>query len=199
MKASAFAYARVTGVANALELLLVHEEKARVLSGEQSPNPALNLQLFVPEVIVDIGELAELRGVAIKGETLIGTPPPAGQSPEFIRHCEMCAAARGGLDARSAAHALQLTRDAAGKTKYTQTKKQLPKGEHSNVEEGLQAKIDFPPSPAGDRGRGVCCFAARRQPRAGAAGADQDRHEHAANRWSCGWRQGVAPRHRDLA
>ena len=75
MKASAFAYARVTGVANALELLLVHEEKARVLSGEQSPNPALNLQLFVPEVIVDIGELAELRGVAIKGETLIGTPP----------------------------------------------------------------------------------------------------------------------------
>ena len=71
MKASAFAYARATSVANALELLAVHGEKARVLSGGQSLLPAMNLRLVAPELIVDIGDLAELRGIAVKGETLV--------------------------------------------------------------------------------------------------------------------------------
>lgn len=71
MKASAFAYARATSVANALELLASHGEKARVLSGGQSLIPAMNLRLVSPELIVDIGELKELRGIAIKGETLV--------------------------------------------------------------------------------------------------------------------------------
>jgi len=66
MKASAFAYARATSVADALELLTVHGEKARVLSGGQSLLPAMNLRLISPELIIDIGELAELRGVAVK-------------------------------------------------------------------------------------------------------------------------------------
>ncbi len=71
MKASAFAYARATSVANALELLAVHGEKAKVLSGGQSLMPAMNLRLIAPELIVDIGELAELRGIAVNGETLV--------------------------------------------------------------------------------------------------------------------------------
>lgn len=71
MKASAFAYARATSVANALELLAVHGERARVLSGGQSLIPAMNLRLVSPELIVDIGELAELRGIAVKGDTLV--------------------------------------------------------------------------------------------------------------------------------
>lgn len=71
MKASAFAYARATSVANALELLAVHGETAKVLSGGQSLIPAMNLRLIAPELIVDIGELAELRGIAVKGETLV--------------------------------------------------------------------------------------------------------------------------------
>ena len=71
MKASAFAYARATSVANALELLAAHGDKARVLSGGQSLIPAMNLRLVSPELIVDIGELAELRGIAVKGETLV--------------------------------------------------------------------------------------------------------------------------------
>ena len=70
MKASAFAYARATSVANALELLTVHGEKAKVLSGGQSLMPAMNLRLISPELIVDIGELAELRGIAVKGDVL---------------------------------------------------------------------------------------------------------------------------------
>jgi aerobic carbon-monoxide dehydrogenase medium subunit len=71
MKASAFAYARATSVANALELLATHGDRARVLSGGQSLIPAMNLRLVSPELIVDIGDLRELRGITIKGETLV--------------------------------------------------------------------------------------------------------------------------------
>jgi carbon-monoxide dehydrogenase medium subunit len=70
MKASAFSYARATSVANALELLAAHGDKAKVLSGGQSLMPAMNLRLVSPELIVDIGEIAELRGIAVRGGVL---------------------------------------------------------------------------------------------------------------------------------
>jgi carbon-monoxide dehydrogenase medium subunit len=70
MKASAFAYARATSVANALELLTAHGERAKVLSGGQSLMPAMNLRLISPELVVDIGELVELRGVVVKEDIL---------------------------------------------------------------------------------------------------------------------------------
>jgi len=67
MKASAFSYARPTSVSNALELLHAHGDRAKVLSGGQSLMPAMNLRLISPELIVDIGELTELRGIAVTG------------------------------------------------------------------------------------------------------------------------------------
>jgi carbon-monoxide dehydrogenase medium subunit len=70
MKASAFSYARATSIANALELLEAHGDTAKVLSGGQSLMPAMNLRLLTPELIVDIGEIAELRGIAVKGDVL---------------------------------------------------------------------------------------------------------------------------------
>jgi len=70
MKAAAFAYARPTSVARALELLGVHGDKAKILSGGQSLMPAMNLRLISPEFIVDIGALAELRGIVLKGDAL---------------------------------------------------------------------------------------------------------------------------------
>jgi carbon-monoxide dehydrogenase medium subunit len=42
-----------------------------VLSGGQSLIPAMNLRLITPELIVDIGGVKELRGIAMKGETLV--------------------------------------------------------------------------------------------------------------------------------
>jgi carbon-monoxide dehydrogenase medium subunit len=66
MKASAFAYARATSVENALELLADQGDRAKVLSGGQSLMPAMNLRLISPELVVDIGGLAELRGIAVK-------------------------------------------------------------------------------------------------------------------------------------
>jgi aerobic carbon-monoxide dehydrogenase medium subunit len=70
MKASAFSYARATSVSNALQLLATHGDKAKLLSGGQSLLPAMNLRLIAPELIVDIGQVAELRGIAVKGDTL---------------------------------------------------------------------------------------------------------------------------------
>src|ERR1700761_2902371 len=70
MKASAFAYARATSVGNALELLVAHGDGAKVLSGGQSLMPAMNLRLLSPEILVDIGDLAELKGIERRGDVL---------------------------------------------------------------------------------------------------------------------------------
>ncbi len=119
MKASAFSYARATSVVHALELLSAHGDRAKVLSGGQSLMPAMNLRLIAPELIVDIGELAELRGIAIKGDTLsIGaltrhvdlqrSPDIAARAPlltEAIAHVAHPAIRNRGTIGGSLAHA----------------------------------------------------------------------------------------------
>jgi len=93
MKASAFSYARATSVANALELLAAHGDKAKVLSGGQSLMPAMNLRLISPELIVDIGEITELRGIAVRGGVLsIGALTRHAdllKSPEIAAHAPL--------------------------------------------------------------------------------------------------------------
>lgn len=83
MKAPAFDYAHATSVDGALEMLSVHGEKARLLSGGQSLLPAINLRLLSPEILIDIGDLAELRGIAVRdGILCIGA---------LTRHVELLA------------------------------------------------------------------------------------------------------------
>jgi len=93
MKASAFAYTRATSVANALELLAAHGDRAKVLSGGQSLIPAMNLRLICPELIVDIGDLVDLRGVGVKGDILsIGALTrhvDLERSPEIAAHAPL--------------------------------------------------------------------------------------------------------------
>jgi carbon-monoxide dehydrogenase medium subunit len=93
MKASAFSYVRATSVVNALELLVAQGDKAKVLSGGQSLMPAMNLRLISPELIVDIGEIAELRGIAVKGNVLkIGALTrhvDIQESPEIAAHAPL--------------------------------------------------------------------------------------------------------------
>jgi carbon-monoxide dehydrogenase medium subunit len=93
MKASAFSYARATGVSNALELLAAHGDKAKVLSGGQSLMPAMNLRLIAPELLVDISEIAELRGIASSGDILsIGALTrhvDLQRSPEVAAHAPL--------------------------------------------------------------------------------------------------------------
>ena len=119
MKASAFAYARATSVVNALELLASHGDRAKVLSGGQSLMPAMNLRLISPELIVDIGELAELRGIAVMGDVvrigaltrhvdLANSPEIAAHAPlltEAIAHVAHPAIRNRGTIGGSLAHA----------------------------------------------------------------------------------------------
>ena len=119
MKASAFAYARATSVVNALELLEAHGDRAKVLSGGQSLMPAMNLRLISPELIVDIGEIAELRGITVSRDVLaIGaltrhadlqkSPDVAAHAPllkEAIAHVAHPAIRNRGTIGGSLAHA----------------------------------------------------------------------------------------------
>ena len=93
MKAAAFAYVRAASIVNALELLAARGDKAKVLSGGQSLMPAMNLRLISPEFIVDIGELAELRGIAVNGDLLtIGALTrhvDVLKSPEIAAHAPL--------------------------------------------------------------------------------------------------------------
>src|ERR1700681_69474 len=93
MKASAFSYARATSVVNALELLVAHGDKAKVLSGGQSLMPAMNLRLISPELIVDIGEIAELRGIAVSSDVLtvgaLTRHVDLARSPEIAVHAPL--------------------------------------------------------------------------------------------------------------
>jgi aerobic carbon-monoxide dehydrogenase medium subunit len=93
MKASAFSYVRATSVVNALELLAAHGNDAKVLSGGQSLMPAMNLRLISPELIVDIGGIAELKGIAVKGDVLtIGALTrhvDLQRSPEIATHAPL--------------------------------------------------------------------------------------------------------------
>jgi carbon-monoxide dehydrogenase medium subunit len=93
MKASAFSYARATSIVNALELLVANGDKAKVLAGGQSLMPAMNLRLISPELIVDISELAELRGITLKRDVLhIGALTrhiDLAKSPEIAAHAPL--------------------------------------------------------------------------------------------------------------
>jgi carbon-monoxide dehydrogenase medium subunit len=100
MKASAFAYARATSISNALELLVTHGDRAKVLSGGQSLMPAMNLRLIAPEFIIDINELDELRGITVGADAIrIGA---LTRHVDLLRLPEI--AAHAPLLAKAAAH-----------------------------------------------------------------------------------------------
>ena len=97
MKASAFAYARATGVDNALHLLASHGQGARLLAGGQSLMPAMNLRLISPDIVIDIGGLSELKGTAVQGQVMrIGALTRHAdllRSPEIATHAPLLAEA----------------------------------------------------------------------------------------------------------
>jgi carbon-monoxide dehydrogenase medium subunit len=123
MKASAFSYARATSVGNALELLAAHGDGAKVLSGGQSLMPAMNLRLISPDLIVDIGGIAELRGITAKNTAknnvltigaltrhvdLLNSPDIAAHAPlltEAVAHIAHPAIRNRGTLGGSLAHA----------------------------------------------------------------------------------------------
>jgi len=93
MKAADFAYARATSVDDAVALLAAHGGRAKLLSGGQSLLPAMNLRLISPELVIDIGGIAELRGIAVKGDTVrigaLARHVDLQRSPEIAAHAPL--------------------------------------------------------------------------------------------------------------
>jgi carbon-monoxide dehydrogenase medium subunit len=63
MNPSEFAYQRAESVEEAIALLEEHGEGAKLIAGGHSLLPIMKLRLAEPETLVDIGHIAELRGV----------------------------------------------------------------------------------------------------------------------------------------
>ncbi|HVC99668.1 MAG TPA: FAD binding domain-containing protein [Candidatus Dormibacteraeota bacterium] len=62
MKAAPFAYHRPRSLEEALDLMAEHGDDAKALAGGQSLVPLMAMRLAQPAVIVDLGEVPELRG-----------------------------------------------------------------------------------------------------------------------------------------
>ncbi|MFE7173147.1 FAD binding domain-containing protein [Streptomyces sp. NPDC057616] len=67
----AFDYTRPATVDEAVRTLADAGDEAKVLAGGQSLVPLMRLRLAFPELIVDVGRIAELRGVREDGGTLV--------------------------------------------------------------------------------------------------------------------------------
>ena len=81
MKAPVLDHVRAESLPHALALLAEHGEGARLLAGGQSLVPALNLRLSAPGLLIDIGGLEELRGIAVeRGVLRLGA---------LVRHVEL--------------------------------------------------------------------------------------------------------------
>jgi carbon-monoxide dehydrogenase medium subunit len=73
MHPSPFAYDRARSVEDAIALLSQHGDNAKLIAGGHSLLPIMKLRLATPSHLIDIGRIAELRGVARdSGELVIG-------------------------------------------------------------------------------------------------------------------------------
>lgn len=70
MKSAAFDYIRAESPQHALSLLAQHGDDARLLAGGQTLLATLNMRLSQPALLVDIGGLKDLAGIALQGGTL---------------------------------------------------------------------------------------------------------------------------------
>jgi carbon-monoxide dehydrogenase medium subunit len=66
-----FDYVAATSAAEALALLAEHGDDAKLLAGGHSLLPMMKLRLATPEVLIDIGRVDELSGIAADGGDLV--------------------------------------------------------------------------------------------------------------------------------
>ncbi|GII29523.1 FAD binding domain-containing protein [Planotetraspora mira] len=94
---ASFDYFRPSTLDEALEVFAGAGEEAKVLAGGQSLLPLLRLRLAYPTAMVDVGRVAELRGVADRGDHVhIGattTHDEVVRSPIVREHCPLVALA----------------------------------------------------------------------------------------------------------
>ena len=68
---AAFEYARPSSVDEALQAIAAGGEDVKVLAGGQSLIPVMRLRLAAPSTVVDLGRVAELRGVRDDGDAIV--------------------------------------------------------------------------------------------------------------------------------
>ena len=88
-----FEYFAPTTLDEALKLLAQYGDDCKILSGGHSLIPVLKLRLASPGVLIDIGQLKELKEIRIDGDTIrIGanvTHAEIARSPELRQHCPL--------------------------------------------------------------------------------------------------------------
>jgi len=94
-----FDYVRPSSVGDAVQAMASGGEDAKVIAGGQSLLPLLKLRLAYPDLLVDVGAIAELRGVVDEGDhLLIGARTTHHQlmhDPLVAQHCGLLAQAAG--------------------------------------------------------------------------------------------------------
>ncbi len=70
MKAAAFDYVKPKALNEALSLLEEAGEDARLIAGGQTLLATLNMRLSEPSVLIDITDIAELKGISVVGNNL---------------------------------------------------------------------------------------------------------------------------------
>ena len=92
---ASFDYVRAESVDHAVEALVEHGFEAKLLAGGHSLLPMMKLRLAVPEVLIDLGGLDDLRGVREDGDMLaIGAGTTHDQvvnDPLVNQHCGVLA------------------------------------------------------------------------------------------------------------
>jgi aerobic carbon-monoxide dehydrogenase medium subunit len=96
MRPPKFEYYRPASVDEAVQMLATHDN-ARALAGGHSLIPAMNLRLAQPDILVDLRELDELRGITVTNAALrIGalcTHAEIAAYEEIRQHCPALASA----------------------------------------------------------------------------------------------------------
>lgn len=92
----AFEYRRPTSLAEAVQLLASNAENAKLLAGGHSLVPMMKLRLASPEMLIDIGRLAELNGIREQDNVIVigaGTTHYACETSALLRQrCPLLAA-----------------------------------------------------------------------------------------------------------
>ena len=70
MKPRAFEYVRASSLGEVLATLDIHGDDAKILAGGQSLIAAMNMRFAAPEILIDINDVAELKGISVEGNSL---------------------------------------------------------------------------------------------------------------------------------
>jgi carbon-monoxide dehydrogenase medium subunit len=104
----AFDYIRPSTVEDAVAALADAGDEAKVLAGGQSLLPVLRLRLAAPNLLVDLGALAHLRGVRDDGDALVigamTTHAEVMASPLVVEHAPLLAQATAQVGDRQIRH-----------------------------------------------------------------------------------------------